>query len=178
MIGYLTDMVIAQAYAKYNHKLICDIISNILRTINGAKVIETIQSIHNYVSFDDKMIRKSAIRSYKDEKMVIPFNMRDGLAICVGKSNEDWNCSAPHGAGRRMSRAKAKSELTMEEFAETMKDVYSTSICKGTLDESPMAYKDTNTIINAISDTCYILYMIKPIINIKSTDGAELIEND
>lgn len=178
MIGYLTDMVIAQAYAKYNHKLICDIISNILRTINGAKVIETIQSIHNYVSFDDKMIRKSAIRSYKDEKMVIPFNMRDGLAICVGKSNEDWNCSAPHGAGRKMSRAKAKRELTMEEFAETMKDVYSTSICKGTLDESPMAYKDTDTIINSISDTCDILYMIKPIINIKATDGAELMEND
>lgn len=170
MNGYLTDMVIAQAYAKFNHKLICDKIGEILHKINGAKVVETIQSIHNYVSFDDKIIRKGAIRAYEGEKMVIPFNMRDGLAICVGKSNEDWNCSAPHGAGRIMSRSKAKSNISLEDFKESMKGIYTTSICKNTIDESPMAYKDTNTIIELIGDTCDILYMVKPVINIKSTD--------
>ena len=173
MVGYLTDMVIAQAYAKFNHKLICDKIAEILYKINGAKVIETVQSIHNYVSFDDKMIRKGAIKSYEGEKMVIPFNMRDGLAICVGKSNEDWNCSAPHGAGRIMSRSKAKSNISLEEFKESMNGIYTTSVCKNTIDESPMAYKDTNTIIEHIKDTCDILYMVKPVINIKSTDEED-----
>ena len=170
MVGYLTDMVIAQAYAKFNHKLICDKISEILYKINGAKVIETIQSIHNYVSFDDKIIRKGAIKSYEGEKMIIPFNMRDGLAICVGKSNADWNYSAPHGAGRIMSRSKAKANISLEEFKESMNGIYTTSVCKNTIDESPMAYKDTNVIIEHIKDTCDILYMVKPIINIKSTD--------
>ena len=170
MNGYLNDMVIAQAYAKFNHKLICDKIAEIFKNINGAKVVETIQSIHNYVSFDDKIIRKGAIRAYEDEKMVIPFNMRDGLAICIGKSNEDWNCSAPHGTGRIMSRSKAKANISLEEFKESMKNVYTTSVCKNTIDESPMAYKDTNTILNLIGDTCDIIYMVKPVINIKSTD--------
>ena len=173
MIGYLTDMVIAQAYAKFNHKLICDKIAEILYKINGAKVVETVQSIHNYVSFDDKMIRKGAIKSYEGEKMVIPFNMRDGLAICVGKSNSDWNCSAPHGAGRIMSRSKAKSNISLEDFKESMKGIFTTSVCKNTIDESPMAYKDTNVIIEHIKDTCDILYMVKPVINIKSTDEEE-----
>ena len=170
MNGYLTDMVIAQAYAKFNHKLICDKIAEIFKKVNGAKVVETVQSIHNYVSFDDKIIRKGAIRAYENEKMVIPFNMRDGLAICVGKSNEEWNCSAPHGAGRIMSRSKAKSNISLEDFKESMKGIYTTSVCKNTIDESPMAYKDTNTILNLIGDTCNILYMVKPVINIKSTD--------
>lgn len=170
MIDYLTDMVIAQAYAKFNHKLICDKIAEILYKINGANVIETVQSIHNYVSFDDKIIRKGAIKSYEGEKMIIPFNMRDGLAICVGKSNADWNYSAPHGAGRIMSRSKAKANISLEEFKESMKGIYTTSVCKNTIDESPMAYKDTNVIIDHIKDTCDILYMVKPIINIKSTD--------
>ena len=92
------------------------------------------------------------------------------MAICIGKSNEDWNCSAPHGAGRIMSRSKAKSNISLEEFQESMKGIYTTSVCKNTIDESPMAYKDTNTIIELIGDTCDILYMVKPVINIKSTD--------
>lgn len=174
MKGYITDMVIAQAYAKYNHKLICDKIREIFMKINNAKIQETIQSIHNYIDISgDHMIRKGAIRSYKGEKMVIPFNMRDGLAICEGKSNEDWNCSAPHGAGRIMSRSKAKSDLLMEDFEESMKGIYTTSVCKSTLDESPMAYKDMNIIVDAIKDTCDIIWMIKPVINIKSTDEGE-----
>ena len=167
-------MVIAQAYAKYNHKLICDKILSIFKKINNAKIQEIIQSIHNYIDISgDHIIRKGAIRSYSGEKMVIPFNMRDGLAICIGKSNEDWNCSAPHGAGRIMSRSKAKSDLSMEDFQESMKGIYTTSVCRNTLDESPMAYKDMDIILNAIQDTCDVLYMIKPVINIKSTDEGD-----
>ena len=173
MKGYLTDMVIAQAYAKFNHYLICEKIVAILKKINGAKIIETIQSVHNYVDMTDHICRKGAIKSYEGEKMVIPFNMRDGLAICVGKSNPDYNYSAPHGSGRRLSRTKAKSELSMDEFNEQMKDVYSTTVCKNTLDESPMAYKDTSSILELIGDTCEVLYMVKPVINIKSTDEED-----
>ena len=174
MKGYITDMVIAQAYAKYNHKLICDKILSIFKKINNAKIQEIIQSIHNYIDISgDHVIRKGAIRSYSGEKMVIPFNMRDGLAICIGKSNEDWNCSAPHGAGRILSRSKAKSDLSMEDFQESMKGIYTTSVCRNTLDESPMAYKDMDIILNAIQDTCDVLYMIKPVINIKSTDEGD-----
>ena len=170
--GYITDMVIAQSYAKYNHLLICNKISDIFRKINNGKVIETIQSTHNYIDITgDHILRKGSIRAYKDEKIIIPFNMRDGLAICVGKSNEDWNCSAPHGAGRKLSRSKAKQSLTMEEFTNEMKDIYSTSVCESTIDESPMAYKDTNEIIKFIQETCDIICFVKPIINIKSTNG-------
>ena len=171
MKAYLSDMVIAQAYAKYNHVVIGNIIGDILQKINGASIVETIQSIHNYVDISgDHMIRKGAIRAYEGEKMVVPFNMRDGLAICVGKSNSDWNCSCSHGAGRKLSRSKAKETLSMEEFEKEMENVYTTSVCRNTLDEAPMAYKETETIIDLIKDTCDILYLIKPIINIKATD--------
>lgn len=171
MKGYITDMVIAQAYAKYNHKIMIEIISNILLKINGGRVVDTIQSIHNYIDMNDHIIRKGSIRSYSEERLLIPLNMRDGIAICVGKSNSDWNYSAPHGAGRKLSRSKAKSTITMEEFEKSMEGIYTTSVCKGTLDESPMAYKDSDEIINLISDTCDILEIVKPIINIKSSES-------
>lgn len=174
MKGYLTDMVIAQAYAKYNHKLICEIIENIIKKIEKkGKIVEIIQSIHNYVDMQDHIIRKGAIRAYEGEKMIVPFNMRDGLAICVGKSNEEWNFSCSHGSGRKLSRSKAKEILSMEEFADSMKNVYSTSVCKNTIDEAPMAYKDTKTILDLIQQTADILYIVKPIINIKSTDEVK-----
>ena len=173
--GYLTDMVIAQAYAKFNHYLIGKKIEEILKKINRAKVVEVVQSTHNYIDISgDHMIRKGAIRAYKDEKMVVPFNMRDGLAICVGKSNEDWNCSCAHGAGRKMSRSKAKENLTMEEFESEMSSVYSTSVCKNTIDESPMAYKDSKEIAELITDTCDIIALVRPIINIKATDDTSV----
>ena len=121
----------------------------------------------------DHIIRKGAIRAYEGEKMIVPFNMRDGLAICVGKSNEEWNFSCSHGSGRKLSRSKAKEILSMEEFADSMKHVYSTSVCKNTIDEAPMAYKDTNTILDLIQQTADILYIVKPIINIKSTDEVK-----
>lgn len=173
MKGYLSDMVVAQAYAKYNHKIIGEKISEIFKKVNGAKVVSTVQSIHNYINFSDHIIRKGAISAKEGELMVVPFNMRDGLAICVGKGNEDWNCSCAHGAGRKMSRSKAKELVTMEEYQESMKDIYTTSVCRGTLDESPMAYKDTQTIYEHIKDTCEISYMVKPVINIKASDGGE-----
>lgn len=169
MKGYITDMVIAQAYAKYNHKLICNIIENIIRKINGGKVIDVVQSIHNYIDMEDHIIRKGAIRSYEGEMMVIPLNMRDGVIIGYGKSNEDWNYTAPHGGGRKMSRAKAKENITLEEFEKSMEGIYTTSVCYNTIDESPMAYKDSNEIISLIEPTCNIVSIIKPIINIKST---------
>ena len=169
--GYLTDMVIAQAYAKFNHLIIGEKIFNIFKHIYPkAEINEIVQSVHNYVDMEDHIIRKGAIRAYANEKMVVPFNMRDGLAICVGKSNEDWNCSCSHGAGRKLSRGKAKSVVSMEEFEKSMEGIYTTSVCHNTLDESPMAYKDTESIIDLISDTCEILYMVKPVINIKATD--------
>lgn len=167
--AYLTDMVIAQAYARYNRRVILDKIAAIYRKMCKGKVTETISSVHNYIDFEDMMIRKGAIRSYAGEKMVIPFNMRDGLAICQGRSNEDWNCSAPHGSGRKMTRNKAKETLSMDDFSRAMAGIYSTSICPATLDESPMAYKDTAEIVKQIEPTCEILYFMKPVISIKDT---------
>lgn len=168
--GYISDMVVAQLYAEYNRMIIARKIANILLKINGGKVIDVIKSVHNYIDLNDHILRKGAIKAYSDSLMVIPFNMRDGLAICKGKSNEDWNFTAPHGAGRIMSRAAAKKNLSVDKFKEEMKNVYSTTVCKSTIDESPMAYKDMNEIIELIEPTCEILYFIKPVINIKSTD--------
>ena len=116
------------------------------------------------------MLRKGAIRAYKDELCIIPFNMRDGLAICRGKSNEDWNYTAPHGAGRILSRTAAKMQLKIEDFQNSMKGVYSTTVCTGTIDESPMAYKPMEEIVRLIEPTVDILYFVRPKINIKATD--------
>lgn len=170
--GYLSDMVIATAYAKYNHKMIMDMVSKVLQKF-AIKEIDRIVSVHNYIDFSDHIIRKGAIRSYEGEKMIIPFNMRDGIAICEGKSNEDWNCTAPHGAGRIMSRSAAKKNVSLEDFKESMKDVYSTSVCEGTLDESPMVYKPMQEIVDLIQPTANILFFIRPRINIKATDGED-----
>lgn len=173
MRGYITDLFFAQAYAKFNHRIIQERIYNIVRKFGLSKIKETIYTTHNYINPIDHIIRKGAIASYEGEKMIIPFNMRDGLAICAGKSNDDWNCSAPHGAGRIMSRAKAKANVDIEEFKKTMEGIYSTSVCVGTLDESPMAYKDTNEILELIKPTCDVLFMVKPKINIKATESCE-----
>ena len=173
--GYLTDMVIAQAYAKFNRMIILRKAADIMNKINGARVIDHVSSIHNYIDFGDMIIRKGSIRAYKGERMIIPFNMKDGVAICVGKSNDDWNCSAPHGAGRLMSRAAAKKKLTLTDFQKQMDDagIYTTSVCQNTLDEAPGAYKPTEEIIELIKDTCDIQYLMQPKINIKATDGEE-----
>jgi RNA-splicing ligase RtcB len=173
MKGYLTDVFFCQAYASWNHEVIKQQLSKIMDKMFGASPIGFIQSIHNYINPIDHIIRKGAITSYEGQKMIIPFNMRDGLAICEGKSNPDWNYSAPHGAGRILSRSKAKENISIEAFEKSMEGIYSTSVCEGTLDESPMAYKDMDEIIKNIQDTAKILYFIKPEINIKATDSIE-----
>lgn len=170
--GYLSDMVITQAYARFNHIMIHRLVSRILQEHFGISVVNEIYTTHNYIDFKDHpMLRKGAIRAYADELCIIPFNMRDGLAICRGKSNPDWNYTAPHGAGRILSRTAAKMQLKMEEFERTMTDVYSTTVCEGTLDESPMAYKPMDEIVRLIEPTVEILYFVRPKINIKATDA-------
>lgn len=169
MCGYITDMVLAQAYAEFNHILIHRLIAEVFEAIEDKPLCieEQIITTHNYIDFKRRMMRKGAVASIKDEKLVIPFNMRDGLIICRGKSNEEWNCSAPHGAGRLMSRSMAKELIDMDEYKASMEGVYSTSVQHDTIDESPMAYKDPKEILEAISDTVEVLYFVKPVINMK-----------
>ena len=116
------------------------------------------------------LIRKGAISAMDGEKVIIPMNMRDGSLICVGKGNEEWNCSAPHGAGRLMSRSKAKDEIALEDFEKSMEGIYTTSVCRGTIDESPMAYKPMDEILSAIGDTAEVVEIIKPIYNFKAAE--------
>ena len=125
-------------------------------------------TVHNYFNIHSGIIRKGAVRAEKDEQLIIPLNMRDGSLICRGKGNEDWLCSAPHGAGRLMSRNRAKETLSMEEYRQQMHDIYSTSVCESTIDESPMAYKSAEEIESLISDTVDVLKRIKPIYNFKA----------
>lgn len=175
--GYLTDMVICQAYANFNRKIIFDIVNGIVQKLfqkdGGNKIVNHIASVHNYIDFNDMIIRKGAIRSYKGEEMIIPFNMKDGIAICEGKSNDDWNCTAPHGSGRTLSRAKAKKDIDLEHFKEEMKGIYTTSVCRNTLDEAPDAYKPTDEIIKNIEPTCDIKFFMIPKINIKDSSTSE-----
>ena len=126
------------------------------------------ETIHNYISFEDNIVRKGAIRANKGERLIIPINMRDGSIIAVGKGNKDWNSSAPHGAGRLMSRRKAKETFNLDEFKKSMADIYSTSVLEETIDEAPFAYKPMQEIIDNIQDTVEIEKMIKPIYNFKA----------
>jgi RNA-splicing ligase RtcB len=114
------------------------------------------------------ILRKGAVSAQKGEILLIPINMKDGSLICVGKGNPDWNYSAPHGAGRLMSRSKAKAELSMEEFETSMSDVYTTSVLPATLDEAPLAYKPMEVLLNDIGDTVDVLYTLKPVYNYKA----------
>lgn len=125
-------------------------------------------TVHNYFNIHSGIIRKGAVRAEKDEQLIIPLNMRDGSLICRGKGNEDWLCSAPHGAGRLMSRNRAKETLSMEEYRQQMHDIYSTSVCESTIDESPMAYKSAEEIESLIADTVDVVKRIKPIYNFKA----------
>ena len=168
LVGYFSDMVVAQAYARFNH---IQIRNSIQEAVGGLGVgLKTpIISTHNYIDFDDMIIRKGAIRAGKDEIVLIPFNMRDGLGIFRGLGNEDWNFSAPHGSGRKLSRKKAFETLSMAEFSETMEGIYSTSVVPGTLDEAPEAYKETDEILGLIrGETVELLEIIKPKINLKA----------
>ena len=162
--GYLDDMVLCQEYAKLNRQTMQ---LDIIDILNIQEIHDQIETVHNYIDFRDNIIRKGAISSYVGERMIIPFNMRDGILICEGKSNPEWNYSAPHGAGRVYSRSKAKSDLSLEKFEYDMKGIFSTSVCNGTIDESPDAYKDSKIIEKAIEPTAIILDRIIPIHNMK-----------
>lgn len=167
---YLHDMKICQEYASVNRMNIAYQILKEYGLLQGYTGMETecFETIHNYISFEDNIVRKGAISAKKGEKVLIPINMRDGSIIAIGKGNEDWNCSAPHGAGRIMSRNKAKEIFKLEEFKESMKDIYSTSVVKETIDEAPFVYKPMQEIIDNIKDTVEINKIIKPIYNFKA----------
>lgn len=160
---YFVDMIFAQKYASLSRK----IMSNIIQCVIDTPSISSIESIHNFIDPEDMMIRKGAIRSYEGELMIIPFNMRDGTIICEGKSNPDWNYSAPHGAGRVMSRGVAKRTLKIEKYEADMIDVWSSSVNSSTLDEAPDCYKNFEIIMNAITPTASIKDVLKPLYNIK-----------
>lgn len=162
--GYLHDMKLCQEYAKLNRYTI---MNKILSILDYPIVLDIIETVHNYIDFDDKIIRKGSIKSYEGKKMCIPLNMRDGMLICEGKSNPDWNFSAPHGAGRVLSRAVARKLLDLNKFKDDMSNVFSNSVCYETIDESPDAYKDSKVIEKAIEPTAKILDRIIPIHNMK-----------
>lgn len=161
---YINDMEIAKAYASLNRKIMIDEI------INRTKLtpLETFETIHNYIDAEDGILRKGAVKSLKNNKFIIPINMKDGSLICEGKSNPDWNYSAPHGAGRLMSRSQAKLTLNLENFSKEMSSIWTKSVALSTLDEAPGAYKPIEEIINAIEPTAKILYKIKTVYNYKS----------
>lgn len=161
--GYFFDMIYAGKYAEYNRQTILELITGEFNW----KYDIIVKSNHNFIDFNDMIIRKGAIASYKDSLMVIPFNMRDGLLIVEGKSNPDWNYSAPHGAGRVLARGIATRTLDFGQFEDDMKGIFSTSVVKSVLDESPRAYKDAKVIEKAIEPTCSIVYKVKPILNLK-----------
>lgn len=167
--NYLFDMIFVNSYAKTNRNCMMKIVLDILKT----NPLEIIESVHNFIDFRDLIIRKGAIRSYIGEKMVIPLNMRDGVLICTGKSNQDWNFSANHGSGRLMSRSQAKKNVNLENFKQQMSGIYSTSVGQGTLDEAPDAYKDSKIIEVAIEPTATIIDRIIPIMNMKDSDEKE-----
>ena len=166
---YINDMRIMQHFAMLNRKAMINTISIGLH-LKKEEIVDQFTTIHNYIDTENMILRKGAVSAQKGEKLLIPINMRDGSLICLGKGNEDWNCSAPHGAGRVMSRMKAKKELSMEEFKAEMSGIYSTTVTKETLDEAPMAYKTMDDIVANIGPTADILNVIKPIFNFKAAD--------
>lgn len=162
---YIHDMKIVQKYAELNRKAMMDEI------VKGMKlhVVEQFTTIHNYIDTEAMILRKGSVSAKMGEKLLIPINMRDGSLICIGKGNDDWNQSAPHGAGRLMSRSQAKESFTVSEFKKQMDGIYTTSVNKDTLDECPMAYKGMDDIVNNIGDTVEIVQVIKPIYNFKAS---------
>ena len=163
---YLHDMHIIQEYAVLNRKAMMDEIVQGM----GFDVDEDFTTTHNYIDLEHMILRKGAISAREGERVLIPLNMRDGSLICEGKGNPDWNYSAPHGAGRTMSRRQAHRELSLEDFRNSMKGIYSTSVRKGTLDESPEAYKPAEDIIRDMGDTVEILHHLKPVYNFKASE--------
>lgn len=168
---YLHDMEICQQFASFNrYEITNSIVTSLFGTDIAYLHLPMFETIHNYISFEDNIVRKGAISAKKDEKLLIPMNMRDGCILGIGKGNEDWNYSAPHGAGRLMSRSKAKEAISLDDFEESMKGIHSTSVNRSTIDESPFAYKPSEEIIEKIGDTVEIIDILKPIYNFKATE--------
>lgn len=165
---YIHDMKIAQRFAELNRKAMMDVIVKKM----GFHVEEQFTTIHNYIDIENMVLRKGAVSAQEGEKLIIPINMRDGSLICIGKGNPDWNWSAPHGAGRLMSRSAAKESFTVSEFKKQMEGIYSTSVNRSTLDESPMAYKSIDDIVGNIDPTVEIVSRIRPIYNFKAGEES------
>ena len=170
---YMADVEICQQFAKRNRELIAEVILNRC----GLTAVEAFHTIHNYINTDEMILRKGAIAAHKGEKVLIPINMRDGSVLAVGKGNPDWNYSAPHGAGRVMSRSKAKETLSMEAYKKAMEGIYTTSVNEDTLDEAPMAYKSLDDIIDVIAETVDVIEVIKPIYNFKASEPVRFGKN-
>lgn len=166
---YLHDMRICQEFASLNRMTIAGLI---LSAAFGVELSDCprFETIHNYIDHESNIVRKGAVSAKKGEKLLIPINMRDGSLICIGKGNPDWNCSAPHGAGRMISRNAAKEKFTLDEFQNSMEGIYSTSIHLSTIDECPMAYKSMEDIVDNITPTAEIVSIIKPVYNFKAGD--------
>lgn len=164
--NYLDDVKICQEFAKRNR----EIMAKILIERTGLRMGEYFHTIHNYIDVDEMILRKGAIAAHYGEKVLIPINMRDGSIIAVGKGNPDWNYSAPHGAGRIMSRMQAKSSLQMSDYKKSMEGIYTTSINENTIDEAPMAYKSIDDILNSIHETVEVIEILKPVYNFKASE--------
>ena len=161
---YLHDMKLVQDYADLNRRTIArEILSGM-----GLHAEESFATVHNYIDTDERILRKGAVSAKAGERILIPMNMRDGALLCVGKGDPDWNCSAPHGAGRLMSRGDAKSQISMKDYRAAMEGIYTTSVSTATVDESPMAYKPMASITEAIGPTAEILDVLKPLYNFKA----------
>lgn len=161
---YIHDIEICQRFATRNREKIAQILIDRTGLVAG----EAFHTIHNYIDTDEMILRKGAIAAHKGEKVLIPINMRDGSILAVGKGNPDWNYSAPHGAGRLMSRTKARSELKMTDYQNTMSGIYTTSVNENTIDEAPMAYKSMADIVDVIDETVDIIEILKPVYNFKA----------
>lgn len=163
---YIHDMKLVQKFAELNRQAMMDEILKAMKLHSE----EQFTTIHNYIDTDAMILRKGAVSAEAGEKLLIPINMRDGSLVCIGKGNDDWNRSAPHGAGRLMSRAQAKESFTVSEFKKQMDGIYTTSVSKATLDECPMAYKGMADILENIGPTADVESIIKPVYNFKAGD--------
>ncbi len=161
---YLHDVEICQRFARRSRELMAEIILQRL----GIEAVDAFHTIHNYIDTDEMILRKGAIAAHKGEKVLIPINMRDGSVLAIGKGNPDWNYSAPHGAGRIMSRTAAKENLDLDEYRREMAGIYTTSVNEATLDEAPMAYKSLSDIIDVIQESVDVIEVLKPIYNFKA----------
>ena len=161
---YLHDVEICQRFARRSRELMAEIILQQL----GLEAVDAFHTIHNYIDTDEMILRKGAIAAHEGEKVLIPINMRDGSVLAIGKGNPDWNFSAPHGAGRIMSRTAAKEQLDLDEYRREMEGIYTTSVNEATLDEAPMAYKSLADIIDVIGESVDIIEVLKPIYNFKA----------